>query len=159
MLNTNIKNQKILLQWTAGGEKRDPNATIWMVVLFLLTISTLIYNLILGKWMVGGVFALLIVVLIWYFFSSSKTVNIVLTDQGVQLNNQFYNFENIKGYWYSEKNKTLYIEPKKRTGMVVSFPIGNKSIEEIKRNLPDYLAEIEGRGEDLIDRISGLFHM
>lgn len=152
-------NQKILLQWTAGEEKKDPNAVIWMYVLFLLTGATMIYNLVISKWMVAGIFTLLIVVLIWYFFSSAKTVDIVLTDKGIQLGRQFYSFENIKGYWYSDRNNTFYIDPKKKSGMIISFPIGNKKIEEIKNNLPDYLTEIEGRGEDVIDRISRLFHM
>jgi len=159
MENTNIKEQKILLQWTAGGEKKDPNAIVWMVVLFVLTSASLVYNFILHEWMIGIVFAFLIVVLVWYFFSSAKTVAIVLTDQGIKLNNQFYNFENIKGYWFSEKSGTFYLEPKKKTSMVISFPIGNKKIEEIKKNLPNYLTEIEGRGEDLLDRIAHLLHM
>jgi hypothetical protein len=159
MLNTNTKEQKILLQWTAGGEKKDPNAAIWMYFVFLLTGATLIYNLVMGRWMASAVFALLFVVLIWYFFSSSKTVNIVLSNTGIQLDKQFYDFDNIKGYWYSDRNNTFYIEPKKKSGMIVSFPTGNKKIEDIKKNLPDYLTEIEGRGEDVIDRITRLLHM
>lgn len=150
---------KILLQWRAGGEKKNPNAIVWMAVLFLLTSTTLIYNFILGEWMVGIVFAFLIIVLIWYFFSSSRIVEIALTNQGIQLNNQFYSFENIKGYWFSEKSGTFYLEPKKKSSLIISFPIGNKRIEEIKKNLPEYLIEIKGKGEDIINRISGFLHM
>lgn len=159
MPNTNTKNQKVLLRWTAGGENKDPNAPIWMGVLFLLTGGSLIYNIAIGKWMVSAIFVLLIIILIWYFFSSAKTVDIVIGDQGIQLNNQFYSFENIKGYWYIGGTNTLYIAPKKKSGMTISFPIGNKKYEEIKENLPTYLTEIEGRGEDLMDRVSNLFHM
>jgi len=159
MANTNTKDQKVLLQWTAGGDKKDPSANLWMVVLFLLTIGSLIYNLIIGKWLVAGIFVLLIIILIWYFFSSAKTVNIAITDKGIQLNDQLYSFENIKGYWYVEQTNTFYIDPKKKTAFVISFPIGNKRIDEIKKNLPDYLAEIEGRRGDIVDRISNLFHM
>ena len=158
MENKNI-NQKILMAWKSGGENRDPNASIWMVVLFLLTAGSLVYNLVIHQWIVAAVFALMIVVLVWYFFGSSKSVDIAITTLGIQLNKQFYNFENIKGYWFSDKNDTFYLEPKKRTGMTISFPVGNKRIEEIKKNLPDYLTEIEGRGEDIMDRISNLFHM
>jgi len=155
----NNKPDKVLLRWKSGGEKKDPNAGIWMAVLFLLTSATLVYNLIHHEWMVGIVFGFLIIVLIWYFFSSSKTVDITMANNGIQINNLFYDFENIKGYWHSDRTGTFYLEPKKRTGLVISFPMGNKSIEEIKKNLPDYLTEIEDRGEDIIDRISGFLHM
>jgi len=159
MVQMNKKPEKILLQWSSGGEKKDPNATIWMVVLFLFTGATLIYNLIRQDWMVAVVFVFLIIILIWYFFSSSKTVDIIIADNGIQINNTFYDFENIKGYWHSDRNGIFYLEPKKKTGFIISFPMGGKTIEEIKKNLPDYLTEIEGRGGDLIDRISGVLHM
>jgi hypothetical protein len=158
MANIN-KNQKILLQWSAGGEKKDPNAIIIMVVLFLLMCAALIYNLILKDWMVGAVFTVIIIILIWYFFGSSKAVNIVIGDQGIQLNNTFYNFENIKGYWFSEKSDTFYLEPKKKGNMIISFPLGSKKFEEVKAKLPDYLTEVEGRGEDIMDRITHFLRM
>ncbi|MDD5731323.1 MAG: hypothetical protein PHU42_00270 [Patescibacteria group bacterium] len=159
MANTNTKENRILLQWRAGDEKKDPNTIVWMVILFALTSASLVYNFVLHEWMVGIVFAFMIVILIWYFFGSAKSVDIALTTNGIQLNKQFYDFENIKGYWFSERSGTFYIEPKKRSGMVISFPIGNKKIEEIQKNLPDYLTEIEGRGEDILDRITHLLHM
>lgn len=155
----NNKPEKILLRWNSGGERKDPNATTWMIILFLLTGGSLIYNLINQDWMVAAVFVFLIIVLVWYFFGSSKTVDIVIASNGVKINNLFYEFENIKGYWHSDRNGNFYLEPKKRTGFIISFPMGDKSADEIKRNLPDYLTEIEGRGEDIMDRIAGVLHM
>lgn len=145
------------MQWSSGGERKDPNTIAWMVLLFLLTSATLVYNFVLQQWLVGGVFVMLLVVLIWYFVSAGNPVNIVITNLGIQVDKQFYSFENIKGYWHSERTSTFYIEPKKRTGLVASFPMGSKKIEDIKKNLPDYISEIEGRGEDVIDRVSRLF--
>lgn len=153
------KPDKILLQWKAGGDKKDANANIWMVVLFLFTGISLIYNIIHQDWMVSAVFAFLIIILVWYFFGSSKMVDILIANNGVKINAVFYDFENIKGYWHSDRTGTFYLAPKKKTGMNISFPMGSKGFDEIKKNIPDYLTEIEGRGEDIVDRISHFFHM
>lgn len=151
------KNQKTIISWEVGGEKKDSTAIGSIALVSLLSFLASGYNFYKKEFLVALVFLILALVLGWYLFSSSsKKAKVSLTENGFIINNQFYAFANMKGYWFSQSNNTLYLVSKKKLSATTAVPLGNQNAEKIKSYLPDTIVEMPYQGEDLADKMSRL---
>jgi len=154
MTNKN-KTNKVLLRWEVKEAQKATYNIPWIIGFFALIIAVLVYALLTKKWFTSAVFVITIIILVWYLISQEKPLNILLTDKGIWVNKQFYNFDKIKGYWISEKSKTIYLVPKFRGAPTIAIPVGKYKLESIIKMFPSDLIKMESR-EDILDIISGL---
>ena len=144
---------KKLLSWDTE-EKKETNNILGIVVFFILIIGALVYAFYYKQWSMGAVFAVLIIVFGWYLFGKQKSASISITTKGIIFNEQFYSFEKIKGYWFSEVNKTIYLLPKFRGAPTIALPVAKYQISSITKLFPETIMKLENEGKDVVDRIS-----
>lgn len=152
-----MENQKPLLSWQTNTKKKDSNAVLYTVLVVLVAIAAAIYYFFQKEYFTSLVFIFLTLVLGWYSFTPTKPLAIAILKDGFKINNQFYKFDNFKGYWVSQKTGIFYFEPKGRIGSLVSIPIEPTKANEIKRYFPEELIETEDRGDDFSNRIADIF--
>lgn len=160
-MNTENKNKtgKVILQWEAGRVKKNKNGIIWVAGSFVVALACIGYFSFTNQWSSAAVFFLLLLTMIWYIFVSAKTVKVAITENGFFLDNVFYSFENIKGYWMVEPIGLFYFATKGRFSSNISFPMGEINSQAIRKLLPGELVEMEGMGEDIQDKIAHLFSL
>ena len=151
MLNTN---EKTLLEWEALDDRKDPDAWLWLVLAIIASAGAITYSALKKEWLMGAVFVVGVFVVTWNLVSKTKPIKIAVTTKGVWIGSGFYDFEKLKGYYFSTRKKVFFLEPKNRIGVTITFPIGDKEPGEIKNLLPSYLVEIKEKEEDFIDRLS-----
>lgn len=147
------------MQWEGGGKNKDPNALLWIIFIIAIVVGAMIYYFIIRDWLTSGVFVFMLLVLIWYLAVSPKKVHIAITDKGISTGNQFYEFQNLSGYWFSPRSEVMYFSGKNRVSMILAIPIDNQDVEKIKAVLPENILEIEDRGEDLVDKVVRILHL
>lgn len=148
---------KVILQWETGRVRKNKNAIAWIIGFFVVVVAGIGYFGYKDEWSSVAVFFLLLLTAFWYIFVAGKTVKVAITENGFFLDNIFYSFENIKGYWIVEASGLFYFATKGRFTTNISFPMGDIGSEKIIRLLPEELIEIQGMGEDLNDKIARLF--
>ena len=153
------KYNKILLQWEGGGKNKDPNTLLWTILILAIVAGAMIYYFVMKEWVTSMVFVFMLIVLIWYLAVSPKKVRVAIADKGILLNEQFYDFQGIKGYWFSPKSEIMYLAPQGQFSMVLAVPIEGQNVNRIKSLLPEHVLEVEGRGEDLVDKVSRILHL
>jgi len=151
-----MADEKILLSWEVKKEPKDATAKTFIILILVASALAIIYFAYQKDYVSVAAFVVLILVMVWYFFTSPKSISVVLTNNGIKLDNRFYKFEGFKSYWISERSGFFYLEPKGRVGSTISFPQGKKDPEEIKKFLPENLIEVEDKGDDFTNRIADI---
>ncbi len=149
-----------LYNWSYKDSKnRSP---LWYIIALSIAIWLIIW------WFLTRQYGMSIVIMlvVWFFYflenNSEDEVSVELTDLGVKVQGNFYDYSRI--WWYSivynwENALHLRLLMKKRGISVLNLNIDNSIASEIRTILPNYIEENEKQEITLSERIIHLLKL
>ena len=148
---------RVLLEWDIVTTKENGLDPLWIGSAIAIIIAASLYSFITKECLTGVVFILLILTFLWYILSDKQTLKAGVTNDSIIIGGQRYRFDNLRGYWLSTKNSTIYLAPLSRIAPIIALPAGTTPLKSIVRLFPSEFPEIEREGKDTTDKISGVF--
>jgi len=155
MLN---EKEKTLLSWEGAESQKDSYAQLWIVLSFIACGVIIAYSVYRKEWLMGSAFVIAVLAILWTILSKTQPLKVMITTNGIWIGKTFYDFEKIRGYWFSRRKNLVFLEQKSKVGLTAYFPLGSLDFEKIKNSLPEYLVEMKDREEDWVDRLSKKLH-
>jgi len=115
----------------------------WGIVVGVMIISAIISK---NYWLfITGLLAL--VVFFHPMFYEPVDVDVLITEEGIKVNDSFYHWENLAGFeiFYSAHRPYLFLIPKKRYSLGIQVPIDPEKVdlEKLKKDLNYFLDEYQ----------------
>lgn len=154
-----LENNK--LEWSAP--EFDPSSSRSKVPMLLIAVfvAMITYALIENSPIMAITFVLLGTVTFLHSRAPIRTVSSAITDNGVRIGGQLYEFENIQSFWIipDDRDRNLYL---KTTGMLVSsvrIPLGFQPALPVRRALLDASVPEIKYEPTVIDTLSNFLHI
>jgi hypothetical protein len=147
--------QNILFEWNYEDNKNRSPA--WYIIAFSLALALIIWGFLSRQY--GLSIAVMLVSGIFFFLENNQedTVQVALSDQGVQVQNHFYDYGKIA--WFSlvyHGNQAVYLRMsvKKASTPIISIRIDNTIAQNVRGLLAGYIEETEKQEVSLLEKIT-----
>jgi len=153
----NIAEDKPVFSWQSPEFVKYKKDNKWLVYFIMIAI---ILSVILGFMHIWSGVVLVVVAAIVFISLSEvhpKTISSALYAGGLVVDGKVYNYDQIKSFWISHSDlpKARFQQNGRFAGLI-TMPLGEEDIEQIRLFLSKYLPEEEDRGEDISDTINRL---
>lgn len=149
---TKSSSDKVLI-WRAPSRpfrKKDRSyyTTIAILVILLILIALLMHEIML----IGVLLAVAFVAYVLGFVPP-EDVDYKISEDGITVENHFYPWVNLKGFWYGQKEgqKILFLSTNLRFPSQLMLVLGEVSEEEIKKTIVKYIPFHEIAPKSLMD--------
>lgn len=144
-----------LLEWEAPEYIEHKKGADWYWYLALAAVLLLIFaayerSFLFGVLVVIGWFTIML-----YSARTPKTITISITEQGVLIEQNMYQWSNIKSFWIFSVKKVLSLELKKTLMPHIKIPLGNTDPKLARELLLKFASEQE-QEESFVDNLSDL---
>lgn len=150
-----IKQKQIT--WLAPEFIHYPKSLFWFVIVIVMGLGLLTYFLFQKDFLTATLFALLLLTVLYFSKTKSKTVHIMLSSQGIKLNNTKLSYQQIKSFWIvyePPEVKTLNFETTAYLNHFLTLQLSDQNPVEIREFLLQYLPEDLDRGEQFADKLA-----
>ncbi|MBI2021907.1 hypothetical protein HYS93_03460 [Candidatus Daviesbacteria bacterium] len=147
---------KTLLEWEAASRPfRKKDRSYYTTIAVLVVLISLIALLWGEKMLIGAILAFAFLVYVLNFIPP-QNVKYKISTQGVTISDQFYHWQLLDSFWFSEKDgfKILHILTRISYPGVLMLVLGNLSEQDIRRVCARFLPYHEIAPKSLIDKWS-----
>ena len=144
------------ISWQTPEYHFKKKSGAWYIWFSIIAIAILSFALYTGDYLMF--ITLLLLFLVAYSIANRKPeiVRVVISGKGIQIAEKFYNFNDLKKFWfayYPPEVKLLYIEPKKRVLPAVQINLADEDPNDIRELLLKFLPENPDGEESFSDRL------
>ncbi len=160
-----IENQnfgKVIFQWQFPEFPKYNRKKSWYILGGIVVILFLIYSAFTANFL----FALITIIsalTIMLFQQNNNDVDFKITEDGIIVNNKFYEYKEIKNFYIiyePPEIKTLYFEPKSFFSPRIPVYLGDQNPVLVRKALLQYLDEdLDRENEPTSDQFSRLFKL
>lgn len=146
-----------LLTWRARTRPNHDRGLGWIIGMLGLAAFMLVYSIRTEAWTLTGLIFLCAIV--YYLFGLKKEdilKEISIWDEGVQLDNEFFAWPTLTGFWFEKYPDCtqLHIEHRETWRYVLTIQTGPVSTANIRKLLSQHIPEQTDRTERLLDKLS-----
>lgn len=138
---------------------RDKSWYVWAVVVIVLL---LLFSIFSGN-LLFGLIVIMSALIILMFQRSDDEVEFKITEDGISINQKFYNYQDIQNFFIiyePPEVKTLYFEPKSIISPRIPVALEDQDPVKIRELLLQYLDEdLDREDEPVSDQTSRLFKL
>lgn len=148
------------LAWTAP-EFDTSTANISALLLLLgIFLAIIVYALVENSSIMAITFVLLGTVILLHSRKPLKILNCSITSQGVTVEKELYDFDNIESFWivYEEDEKSLFLKTRGSLIASVRIPLGEMDPNVLRDALVDSVREVKYE-PTLVDTLSRFLHI
>jgi hypothetical protein len=154
-METETKNTT--LTWEAPEFVHYPKSPVWFIVLSIIGVALILFFLFKGDFLTSTLFALLLIVTLYFSRQKPRKVKIKITGNQLQINEVKIPFDQIKGFWiiYNPPEiKALNFETTAYLNRYVTVQLADENPLAIREFLLNHLVEDMEKTEPLTDKIS-----
>ena len=157
-------NGKKIISWNVPEYEKHERTRRWYVISAIVGILLIIYSFLNGNFLFAAIIIIGALVVIIHDGQEPMKVNFSLTDQGIIVGKNFYDYDVLKNfsivYKPHENIKNLYFEFKNALKPRLSIPLNNINPLPIRENLLKYLPEdLERTDQPLSEALAKLFKL
>ncbi len=141
------------ISWEAPEFLASQKDTQWFILIGVIMGLLIIYFLIIRQWIAAATFAVMTIAIFRFAKTQPRVVQCKISSQGIALGEKMISFNDLVSFAIIETNSTLHLEPKKKTKLILDYPIPFEIKEEIRSILKNHLSEVP-KSEHLADKIS-----
>lgn len=138
--------------WLAKGKS-------WYVYAAIVVVLLLVYALLTQAWLMAILVSLLSGIVYLYSQEQAPVVDVVISDKGIYIGEEFYPFNLVKSFWFQFMPEDAYVifqlVNSTRSHITVSIDPNERSVIEVV--LKEYLVADEFHRETFWERIEKLF--
>ena len=167
--NINVKTQKdkdevekttgfgrVLLDWDYPEYVKPQRGFLWYLVIGVVSIGLILWaTLVEQNYIFVGIILIIVIIIFITSRRKPKTMNIKIAEDGVQIGDRFYFYDQIKNFWIAYEPpviKTLYLNTKSLTKPLFSVPLEKTNPLKLRDILLEYLEEnLDEDGETSTD--------
>lgn len=144
-----------LFSWQAPEFIHYEKSVLWYLTVIIIALLVIIASIYFKQWILILVIVMFAIVLIQYARRKPKVKDYSIYDNAVKAAGKIYPFKQLKSFWFIESKDELSLnfEPLKKLSPVITMPLSDIKISDLKSILTKYLPE-QKRTEGLIDRTS-----
>jgi hypothetical protein len=152
----NESQEDILYTWTAQEFIRSQRGRGWYWGAAVIILVALAYAVWVQQWTFVAVILMAAVAVYLLGRVAPRQVRYALLPTGIRIGQQIYPYDTLKSFWVVDgvERQTIVVTSKRRLGWMLTLPMDNADIEQVRQILAGYLAEEEGRDEDVVDKFS-----
>ncbi len=148
---------KVLLNWSFPEYEKHERKLSWYIVSFSVGAFMFLYSVVTGNFIFAIIVILAGVILINSLKGEPRNIDFSITDRGILLGRNFYEYDNLSKFWIIYKApqvKKLYFEVDNILHTQLVMPIGNVSPLELRDLLGKYLEEdVDKENESISDSL------
>jgi hypothetical protein len=140
------------IEWTAAEFVEYKKDKRWFFYAGLITIGLIIIAILIKNFLLAVIVLLAAVTVYIYSVKEPRKIIFSISGQGIQIDKQIYDFENLKSFWifYNSEIKELSIRSKKAIMPYIKIPLGKQDPVEVRELLLKFLPEKKHQ-ESVID--------
>ncbi len=131
----------------------------WYVYAGIVAVILLVYALLTQAWFMAVLVSLLSGIVYLYSQEQAPTIDVVISDRGIYIGNEFYPFDLVKSFWFQFLPEEAYVifqlVNSTRSHITVSIDPNERPV--IETILKDYLVVDDFHHETFWERIEKLF--
>ncbi len=163
-LNKNTDFGKKIIGWKISEYDKHKREKNWYIIAGIVGVIFLIYSFFSGNFLFAAIIIIGTLVIIIHDGQEPIKVDFSITDEGLVVGKNFYDYDVIKDfsivYKPRENIKNLYFEFKNTIKPRLSIPLGNMNPLPIRENLLKYLPEdLERTDQPLSEALAKLFKL
>ena len=133
---------------------------IWTTIIFILLIF---YSIISANFLFGLIIILAGIIIFLNYHKEDSNINFSITQKGVELENKFYSFKEIKNFWIIYEPpviKNLYLDFKTPFKPALSIPLEKTNPVKIRKLLKEHIEEdLEKESESTIESLERILKL
>ncbi len=167
--NNNINNLindygEEIISWSVPEFEKHKRSRAWYIVAILVALTMIVFALVASNFLFAVIIVLTSLIIILHTGREPEMIKFSITDEGIQIGRQFYDYDEIKNfaivYKPREGVKNLYFEFKSPLRHRLSVPLMDKNPLPIRENLLKYLPEdLERTAPPLSEQLARLFRL
>jgi len=153
---------EIFFNWKFSEFPRYQRNRSWYIWGAIVSVGLLIFSVFSGN-LLFGLIVIMSVLIILMFQRSNNEVEFKITEDGIVINERFYEYKSIKNFFIiyePPEVKTLYFEPKSFFSPRIPISLEDKDPIKVRETLLNYLEEdLDRDNEPLSDQTSRMFKL
>jgi len=141
------------ITWEAPEFTASQKDTRWFILMGIIMVLLIIYFLIIRQWIAVATFAVMTIAIFRFAKTEPRIIQCGTSPEGITFGEKFIPFADISAFAIIEETDTLHLESKKKTRLILDYPIPFEMKEEIRSALKICLPEVT-KTEHLADKIS-----
>lgn len=155
---------KKIAGWSIAEYDKHERQKNWYIISASVALLFLIYSFFSGNFLFAAIIIIAALVIIIHDGQEPLNIDFIITDQGLIVGKNFYDYDVIKNfslvYKPSENIKSLYFEFKNVLKPRLSIPLGSMNPLPIRENLLKYLAEdLDRTDQPLSEALAKMFKL
>jgi hypothetical protein len=146
-----------ILHWEMPEYAHHEKGKTWFFVAGIIVLAIIIYALIVAEYSMAIVFALLAGVYYILHNETPRNITVNITTLGIIVDKDFFQFSDIQHFWIvyqPPKVSVLYLRPVKRLSSDIRIELRDQNPMVIRNLLKTQIKELQGEGENLIDKMT-----
>lgn len=135
---------EILATWDFPEHEKHTRGKWWYIIFAIVVAGFLIYSYFTSNPLFAVIVALFIIIYVLIERRPIRRLNIVLTEDGILLQNKFIEYETLENFYiiyYPPEVKNLYFQPKNILKPLITIPLEDMNPVEVREILLDFLQE------------------
>lgn len=144
------------IKWIAPEFEYYPKGKGWFIIAGLIAAGLFLWALLTKNFIFALLIGLSYFSLSAYAMKKPRQIPLAITSKGVQIDNNIYEFENLKSFWIfydPPQIREASLRSKKMIMPYIKIPLGEQNPVEVRQALLKYLPE-KKQEESLIDNLS-----
>ncbi len=134
----------------------------WYFIAGVVVLALIAYGLITGEYTMVIAVALLAGVYYILHNEPPKNMMVTITTLGIVIDQDFYQFSDIENFWivYSPPNlKILYLRPFKKLASDIRLELMDQNPMVVRQVLQTQVKEVQGEGENMVDKMARILKL
>jgi len=151
-----------ILHWEMPEYAHHEKSKTWFFIAGIVVLAIIIYALITAEYTMAIVFALLAGVYYILHNETPRNVTVSITTLGIIVDKDFFQFSDIQNFWIvyqPPKVGALYLRPVKRTASDIRIELMEQNPMVLRNLLKTQIKELQGEGENLVDKMTRLLRL
>ncbi len=147
---------EILYSWDAKEYIQPERNTVWYWWAAVIALIVIVYAVAIRQWTLIVVMVVAGVAIYLVNRTEPRTFTHTLLDAGIMVGDKLYLYTSLKSFWFTRGagNQELKVLQAGKLKPLLSLQVGGADVEKIRSVLVRFIPEEEGRGEDVVDKIS-----